>query len=72
MYAGFFWAPNLLQQKEKKTKNIFTKKTKKHIYKIFRSVLVVSQCIFAYNKNPTIPITTLRSTYHSALTQKKQ
>ena len=29
MYAGFFWAPNLLQQKEKKTKNIFTKKNKK-------------------------------------------
>ena len=29
MYAGFFWAPNSLQQKEKKTKNIFTKKNKK-------------------------------------------
>jgi len=36
MYAGFFWAPNSLQQKEKKKqKNIFTKKQKKKTKNVY-------------------------------------
>ena len=52
MYAGFFWAPNLLQQKEKKKQ-----KRKKNVYTKYFEVFWLCRNAFLHTtKKPQYPL----------------